>query len=86
VRALIGYGNETRKGFNVTGGIGYDITASTLQNQLVQVSYNGACCGLALEYRHISLGQVRTDNQFRMAFIIANIGTFGNLRRRDRVF
>jgi LPS-assembly protein len=86
VRALIGYGSETRKGFNITGGISYDITGSTLQNQLVQVSYNGSCCGLALEYRRIDFGLVRNDNQFRVAFIIANIGTFGNLRRRDRVF
>ena len=52
----------------------------------VQISYNGSCCGLALEYRRIALGQVRTDNQFRVAFIIANIGTFGNLRRQERIF
>jgi LPS-assembly protein len=86
IRTLIGYGGETRKGFNVTTGISYDITNNSLQNQLVQVSYNGRCCGLALEYRRIALGQVRTDNQFRVAFIIANIGTFGNLRRQEKIF
>lgn len=86
VRVLMGYGSETRKGFNVTTGISYDITSSSLQNQLVQLSYNGSCCGLAVEYRRIALGQVRTDNQFRVAFIVANIGTFGNLRHRERIF
>lgn len=86
VRVLMGYGSETRRGFNVTTGISYDITNSALQNQLVQVSYNGKCCGLALEYRRIALGQVRTDNQFRVAFIIANIGTFGNLRHQEKIF
>ena len=86
IRTLIGYGAETRKGFNFTTGISYDLTNSSLQNQLVQISYNGSCCGLALEYRRIALGQVRTDNQFRVAFIIANIGTFGNLRRQERIF
>jgi LPS-assembly protein len=86
VRVLMGYGSETRKGFNVTTGISYDITNSALQNQLVQLSYNGSCCGLAVEYRRIALGQVRTDNQYRVAFIVANIGTFGNLRHRDRIF
>ena len=86
VRLLAGYGSETRRGFNVTTGISYDITNSALQNQLVQVSYNGKCCGLALEYRRIQLGQVRTDNQFRVAFIIANIGTFGNLRHQEKIF
>jgi LPS-assembly protein len=86
VRVLMGYGSETRRGFNMTTGISYDITNSALQNQLVQISYNGKCCGLALEYRRIQLGQVRTDNQFRVAFIIANIGTFGNLRHQEKIF
>jgi LPS-assembly protein len=86
IRTLVGYGSETRQGFNFTTGISYDITNNSLQNQLVQISYNGRCCGLALEYRRIALGQVRTDNQFRVAFIIANIGTFGNLRRQEKIF
>ena len=86
IRALIGYGSENRRGFNFTGGVGYDFTNQTLQNQVVQVTYNGSCCGLALEYRRLNLGTVRTENQFRVAFIVANIGTFGNLRRRDKIF
>ncbi len=86
IRTLIGYGSENRKGFNVTTGISYDITNNALQNQLVQISYNGNCCGLAVEYRRLALGQVRADNQFRVAFIIANIGTFGNLRHQEKIF
>ena len=86
VRVLLGYGGETRRGLNMTTGVSYDITKSTLQNQLAQVSYNGKCCGIALEYRRLALGQVRTDNQVRVAFIIANIGTFGNLRHQERIF
>jgi len=86
VRVLLGYGGETRRGFNLTTGISYDITNSALQNQLAEISYNGKCCGIALEYRRIALGQVRTDNQFRVAFIIANIGTFGNLRHQEKIF
>ena len=86
VRALLGYGNLTRRGFNFATGISYDFTNQTLQNQLVQISYNGGCCGLALEYRRINLGQVRTENRFSATFIIANIGSFGNLRRQERIF
>ena len=86
IRALAGYGSENRKGFNFIGGVGYDFTNKTLQNQIVQASYNGSCCGLALEYRRINIAQVRTENQFRVAFIIANIGTFGNLRHREKIF
>jgi LPS-assembly protein len=86
IRGLVGYGSESRKGFNLITGLGYDFENKTLQNQIVQLSYNGGCCGLAVEYRRINLGQVRAENQFRLAFIIANIGTFGNLRHQEKIF
>lgn len=86
IRALVGYGAFNRKGFNFTGGVSYDIQNTALQNQIAQVTYNGNCCGMSFEYRRIALGQVRTENQFRVAFTIANIGTFGNLRRQERIF
>jgi len=86
VRALFGYGSLNRKGFNATAGISYDVTNGVLQNQIVQINYNGGCCGIALEYRRINLGPVRTENQFRVAFIIANLGTFGNVRRQEKIF
>ena len=86
IRALVGYGSFNRKGFNFTGGVSYDLQNSALQNQIAQVTYNGNCCGLSFEYRRIALGQVRTENQFRVAFTISNIGTFGNLRRQEKIF
>jgi len=86
VRVLTGYGSETRKGFNFITGVGYDFTNKILQSQVVQASYNGGCCGFAVEYRRINLGQVRTENQFRVAFIVANIGAVGNLRHKEKIF
>lgn len=86
VRALVGYGEINRRGWNAALGLSYDIRQEFLQNELVQVSYNGACCGIAFEYRRIALGPVRTENQFRAALIIANIGAFGNLRRQEKIF
>ena len=86
IRALVGYGELNRRGWNAALGFSYDIREQFLQNQLVQVSYNGSCCGIAVEYRRLALGPVRTENQFRVAFIIANIGTFGNLRRQEKIF
>ena len=86
LRALLGYGSLTRKGFNFATGISYDFTNKALQNQLVQISYNGNCCGLALEYRRINLCTVRTENRCTATFILANIGSFGNLRRKDKIF
>ncbi|HVO58101.1 MAG TPA: LPS assembly protein LptD [Dongiaceae bacterium] len=86
IRALVGWGAFNRKGLNFTGGVSYDIQNSALQNQIAQVTYNGNCCGLSFEYRRIALGAVRTENQFRIAFTVANIGTFGNLRRQEKIF
>jgi len=86
IRALVGYGELNRRGWNAAFGVSYDIRQQFLQNQLVQVSYNGACCGIAFEYRRLALGTVRTENQFRVALILANIGSFGNLRRQEKIF
>jgi LPS-assembly protein len=87
IRAIIGYGSLTRQGFNASTGISYDLESATLQNQFVLVNYNGGCCGLAVEYRRINLvGTIRAENQFRVAFVIANLGTFGNLRRLDKIY
>ncbi len=86
IRALVGYGEIHRRGWNVAAGFSYDARLGVAQNQLVQVSYNGTCCGIAFEYRRLALGAVRTENQFRVALILANIGTFGNVRRQEKVF
>jgi LPS-assembly protein len=86
IRAQVGYGDINRRGWNAVLGFSYDVRQQVLQNQLIQVSYNGSCCGIALEYRRLALGTVRTENQFRVALIIANIGTFGNLRRQEKIF
>ena len=56
------------------------------QNQVAQVSWNGSCCGIAVEFRRLALGPLRTENQVRVALMIANIGTFGNLRRQEKIF
>jgi LPS-assembly protein len=86
VRALLGYGDQTGKGWNFTAGFSYDIQQQFLQNQIVQVGYNGSCCGIQFEYRRLALGSIRNENQFRVAFVIANIGSFGTVKRQDKIF
>lgn len=86
IRAMLGYGDITRKGLNVSGGVSYDILHGSLQNEFFRVGYNGGCCGLSFEYRRINLGTVRDENQYLGALILANLGTFGNLRRQERIF
>ena len=86
VRALVGYGDLTRHGWNATVGASYDLQEGEFQNQIVQVGYNGNCCGLGFEYRKLSFGPIRNENQFRIVFLIANLGSAGNLRRQEKIF
>ena len=64
----------------------YDIRAGYMQFSAFQVSYNNNCCGISVEFRRFALGPVRNENQYRMAFSLANIGTFGNLKKEERLF
>jgi LPS-assembly protein len=86
IRTLIGYGDLNQRGWSGSMGFSYDIRQGIAQNELAQVSYNSSCCGLAFGFQRLALGSIRTENQFRVALIIANIGTFGNLRRQDKIF
>ncbi len=86
VRALVGYGDLNRRGWNSAFGMSYDVTQRAFQNQLIQLSYNGSCCGIGFEYRRLSLGNVRVENQFRVVLLIANIGSAGNVRRQEKIF
>jgi len=81
-----GFGHPSRRGFSLAGNLGYDVNLTSLQYNAIQTSYNWDCCGLNFEYRRFVLGPVRNESQYRFAFSLANIGTFGNLRRQERVF
>jgi len=85
-RALIGYGHPGKRGISAGGSLGYDVEQNFLQYGAIQTSYNWDCCGVSVEYRRFALGSVRNENQFRFAFTLANVGTFGNLRRQERLF
>ena len=86
IRMTAGWGQMNRKGWNTATSFAYDTIQRSLQYEVVQASYNGSCCGISFEYRRLALGPLRNDNQFRAALLIANIGTFGTLRRQERVF
>jgi LPS-assembly protein len=86
VRTLFGYGDQNHKGWNVMAGASYDFTQAVFQNQIVEVGYNGSCCGIGFEYRRFSFGTIRNENQYSAVFRIANIGSAGNLRKLDKIF
>jgi len=85
-RWLVGYGNPNKRGMSAAANIGFDVLSRFLQYTAVQTSYNWDCCGFSVEYRRLALGPVRNENQFRFALSLTNVGTFGTLRRQERLF
>lgn len=86
VRTLFGYGDPARRGWNTEFGFSYDISQNVFENQVAQFSYNGSCCGIGFEYQRLSLGTVRDENEWGFVFRVANIGSFGNIRRQQSIF
>jgi LPS-assembly protein len=85
-RAVISYGDVNRKGFSGAFGADYNFSQKIAQQMVTQLGYNFGCFGLDFEYRRFDLGPLREENQYRVALSLANVGTFGNLRRRERLY
>jgi LPS-assembly protein len=84
-RGLFGIGNDNRRGWNAGSSVYYDYRKKLLQYATTQITYNTDCCGFSVQYRRFAFG-TRNENQFRVAFAVANIGTFGTLKRQERTF
>ena len=85
LRGLVIYGNEARRGWMAAFSTIYDFRTSSMQWTTTQVTYNTDCCGISFQFRRFGLG-TRSENQFRVAFVVANIGSFGTLKRQERLF
>ncbi|MBK9166242.1 MAG: LPS-assembly protein LptD [Bryobacterales bacterium] len=82
---VVGRGKPSSKGWNTGFTAIYDFRLAVMQFAQVETAYNTDCCGFSVQYRRFSFGN-RNENQFRLAFAIANIGSFGTLRRQERIF
>ena len=85
-RVALGYGGVARRGFSAASNFGIDSETGKLQFASAQSSYNWDCCGMTVEYRRYAIANVRNENLFRFTFTLANIGSFGNLRRQERLY
>ena len=85
-RTVLGYGSPNKRGFSGATNLGFDAELGQVQYGSVQLAYNWDCCGVNVEYRRFALASVRNENQYRFTFSLANIGSFGNLRRTERLF
>ncbi len=86
LRLLTRYGSIFRPGFNAALALSWNIKRDFLQNTVVQASYNWDCCGVALEFRRLGLGPIRSENEYRFSFTVANAGTFGTITSERRLF
>jgi LPS-assembly protein len=84
-RGRFGIGDENRRGWNAGFDAIYDFRTGQMQFATTQVTYNTDCCGWSIQYRRFSFG-TRNENQFRVAFAVANIGSFGTLKKQERIF
>lgn len=85
-RVALGYGSLTKRGLSAASNLGFDAETRQLQFATAQTTYNWDCCGITLEYRRYAIANVRNENLYRFTFTLANIGSFGNLRRQERLY
>ena len=85
-RVALGYGSLARRGLSAATSFGFDEETHKLQFATAQTTYNWDCCGVTLEYRRYAIANVRNENLFRFTFSLANVGSFGNLRRQERLY
>jgi len=86
LRAVATYGDVSRKGLSAAFGVDYNFSQGLAHQWLSQVSYNFGCFGLDVEFRRFALGLLRREHQFRMGISLANVGSFGNLKPRERLY
>ncbi len=79
------FGDANRRGINASISAVYDYRERFLRYSISQITYNTDCCGVSVQLGRIHAG-VRDETLFRIAFSIANVGTFGTLRKQDRLF
>jgi hypothetical protein len=89
LHSQVTYGDFNRKGFSGAFGTDYNLAQKINQHVVAQGSYNFGCFAIEAEYMRINLGptiRLRNENTFRIALALANVGTFGNLKPRERLY
>ena len=84
INALIAIGNQNRKGWKAAVNAYYDYRKDILDFATTEVTYNTDCCGISVEYRRYNFG-TRDDGNTAWHYG-HHIGSFGNLRKQERIF
>jgi LPS-assembly protein len=85
-RMVTQYGSHNKRGVSGAAAFGFDLHTGVLQFSVFQTTYNWDCCGITAEYARISIGSIRNENQYRFTYSLANIASFGNLLKKERLY
>ena len=85
-RVGLTYGGMTKPGFSGAASLGFDSVLDYLQAATIQTNYNWDCCGIAFQYQRWALGLLRNENAYRFAFSLTNVGTFGSIKKLQRLY
>ena len=85
-RVGVTYGGMSRRGLNGAVSVGVDSRVGYIQSATLQTNYNWDCCGIAFQYSRWALGSVRNENAYRFSFSLANVGSFGTIRRLQSLY
>jgi LPS-assembly protein len=80
------YGGMTKPGLSGAASVGVDSRLAYIQAATIQTNYNWDCCGVAFQYQRWALGLVRNENAYRFSFSLTNVGTFGSIKRLQRLY
>ena len=81
------YGNMNKLGFSGGVSVSADARLSYIQAATIQTNYNWDCCGVAFQYQRYDLCRgERNENAYRFSFSLTNVGTFGNIKRLQRLY
>jgi LPS-assembly protein len=86
LRGVATYGDVNRKGLSGAFGLDFNFAQRIAHQVVSQVSYNFGCFALDFDYRRLAVGSLRRENQFRVGLSLANVGTFGNLKPRQKLY
>jgi LPS-assembly protein len=77
-------GDAQHRGWNAGVSGVYDDHYGKPIYYTTQINYNTNCCGFSVQYFRINIGQPHGVWEFALS--LANIGTFGSLKKNERWF
>jgi LPS-assembly protein len=80
------FGDTNHRGWNAALDAIYDYRQQVLLYSTTQVTYNTDCCGLSFQFRRVHRVGLADENVYSVAFSVANMGSFGTLKKNDRLF